>query len=182
MPAHVQLAFIRTHDIELGQRVAVYWNGLRRPDGEGDPQGGAADVDYDTALCESSAIWPAGGKCGLGPGRLGHGSLGAGQHHGPANYGLGLGHLGTGQLGLFTDRRSWSTTKATPRLAGLRDGPYRFGVRFLDVLGNRDAAAGPEATIVVKNTPRPPQNVTATPGPGPPGRVTLNWTHSRDVT
>jgi hypothetical protein len=178
MTAHVRIRFLRTHDLELAQRAAIYWNARRSAAGEGVSQGGGTAVDYTMALSECAAVWPVGGKCGLGLGRCGFGSLGTGQVHGPVNYGLGLGCLGLGQLGYYSDNWSWETTESRPPLVGLRDGPYRFGVRFFDAAGNRDAAPGPEAVIVVASAPRPPRNLTAAAGPG---SILLNWTHSRDV-
>lgn len=178
MPAHVQISFQRTHGVELGQQAAVCWNADRHSAGEGASQGGAAAVDYDTPISDRLAIWPPGGKCGLGLGRLGFRSLGMGQLHGPANWGLGFGYLGLGELGIYGDYWRWDTSKAHPPLEGLRDGPYRFGMSLSDGVGNEASNPGSECTIVVKNVPRPPRYLTSAAGSA---SLTLSWTRSRDV-
>jgi hypothetical protein len=178
MPAHVEISFHRTHDLELAQQAAVFWNARRNGLGEGASQGAGRAIDYQDPISTRLPVWPAQGKCGLGLGRLGTGSLGQGQYHGPANYGLGFGQLGIGSLGLYVDRWRWNTSQAQPRLAGLRDGPYRFGLRFFDEVGNLDLGDVPEATVIVMNTPRPPRDLSVTPAGD---TITLNWTSSLDI-
>jgi len=178
MPDHVQVQLLRDHDAELGQQVAVCWNGTRSSSAEGVSQGGGDAVDYGNPISERSDLWPVHGKCGFGLGRFGAGSFGYGQQHGPANWGFGFGYFGYGQFGIYCDRFGWATTHARPRLEGLCDGPYRFGLRMYDVTGNRDPAAGPESTIVVKNTPRPARELSASAGTG---SISLSWTKSQDV-
>jgi hypothetical protein len=180
MPAHVAVHIARTHDAELDQRVAICWNGTRHPSGEGASRGATHPVDFDSPISDRVPLWPAGAKCGLALGKLGFGSLGAGQYHGPAGLGLGRGQLGLGQLGLFSDDWTWNTAHAFPALGlGLRDGAYRFAARLFDALGNPDPTGGTTAAIVVRATPRLPRNLT--PTPTQPGHVTLTWAHSTDV-
>lgn len=176
MAAHVRLSFLRRNAWPAGLRYHVLWNGGVASNGDGIPNADpSAAVDADNPLTPAPVeVWPL-GKAGIGDEPAGDGVVGE-----PSNFGAGFGAAdgaaGDAEAGLYGDRLSWGTQSVLP---ALRDGTYKFAIRFEDEAGTIQTDALIVATIVVAGVPRPPRNLQFTGYSG--GSVGLSWTASPDM-
>jgi len=177
MAAHVRLRLLRLNTWPDGMRARVLWNGqLDAENGDGKPADNPADpVDTDNPLTpEPVEIWPV-GKAGDGYERDGAGIDGFPQNAWPG-YGDGEGIDGEGEDGVYNDYLTWTTAIVLPTL---RDGIYKFAVRFEDALGTVQTDSLIEATITLGGVPRPPIELASDGYSG--GNLDLSWIHSPDL-
>jgi len=81
-----------------------------------------------------------------------------------------------GEHGLYGDLIEWSTAAVLP---SLRDGSYRFAVRFEDELGNPQSDPLQVVTVEVAGEPRPPTELRMIGFAD--GQLSLGWSHSPDL-
>jgi|GEM_PF-1420287 len=179
MAAHLELKFQRLNQWPDGLFAHVLWNGIvDSATGEGGPNlNENAAVDEVTPLTPSPIeVWPA-GKAGDGVGPDGHGFDGLPQTHEPG-WGDGAKLDGIGDDGLYSDYFTWRTDSV---LATLRDGKYKFAVRFQDRYGNVQADPLRVVDVTVAGVPRSPRNLAFDVVNDPTPTITLTWDHSRDL-
>lgn len=151
------LRLLRSHDVEPGAQVVLYWSGFRAPNGDGHPGPGhlSPAVDFSTPLVGPLDMWRGGhrhfhggGWCrGAWPFRGAGSNRELGWCHGP---------WGRGPWGVGTDHFAWTFN------FDLRDGEYLFAPRLADARGNAQGSlVGDTFSLEVAALPRPPSRLTA---------------------
>lgn len=175
-PSFCKLQVMRRRSYEQAAGAGVFWNGTITSSKEGNIAAETTAVDYNTLLCGETLLLFAKGSKG-GSGRGIRGKYPRGHAYGGALLGRGNGPRGRGDRG-FSDRFfEWST-----RAVGLalRDGVYKLAIRLYDRKGNRDSGPGVEERVLIKNTPRSPQDLQFVSYAGT--TLSLKWRASLDVS
>ncbi len=180
MAAHVGVKFLRLNAWPAGVRFEVLWNGVIDPtSGEGKP-----GADPDGAVDEANPLtaspiecWPV-GKAGLGSGPAGRHPAGY-PGNTVAGYDYGNAPAGAGELGLYNDDITWRTDSTA--MPTLRDGAYKFAIRFVDECGTAQTDPLQEVTVIVRGTPRPPTRLRTTGWNSQANELGVSWTASPDL-
>lgn len=134
----VRIVLLRSQNLPIGATAEIYFDN------------GTGEIDYDNPLTDSPIrIWPAWqDKTGFAMSRFGLGDFG---YESAAAVGFGKGSFGHGQFGLDADSIEWTSPP-------LQNGTYKFGVKFIDELGNQSSASE-TATITVTPAARPAEKL-----------------------
>ena len=178
MAAHALLEFARLNSWPAGIRAHVLWNGQVAGNGDGKPADNPADpVDGAAPLTPVAlGIWPF-GKAGDGAGPDGSG-IDGGLRNWHVSMGDGLEVDGLGEDGLYNDYFTWSTDRV---FRALRDGSYKFAVRFEDEHGTVQTDALVETAVEIRGVPRPPVELRFVGWDDVSDEIDLAWEHSPDL-
>lgn len=139
---------------------------------------GFGGIDFTTPLNpEPVVIWSGPshkGGAGVGPA----GSDIAGEGSGATSYaGLGNYPAGSGAMGWGTKDFLWSSRSIERKF---RDGVYHFSMKLLDGQGN-ETSGYVQAMAIVRNNPRPPDELRFVSYVAGTTTVTVSWTQSPDL-
>jgi hypothetical protein len=179
MAAHAQLKFLRENSLPEGTRFHVLWNGQKASNGDGAEADSPGDpVDETTPLTpQPLTIWPS-GKAGDGLDEDGWGIDGHPSNPYTSGYGDGDGIDGDGEDGYYNDYLTWKTDRVLP---WLRDGAYKFAVRFEDKFGTKQTDGLVQVSVDVRGDPRPPTQFEFAGWDDVDGEIDLAWRHTPDL-